>query len=281
MAVTARQNLFNGVNPYLQSLLQTPGTREQPSEWRTFHGQFIVNLTNTLNSELPSNYVAKNERSLQLWGESDGGIFTQIRIPDVSIFHRSPIKNPIDATIDVIEPTRRRILEKSIDPDQEIPDAVLIYERAGSNRRLVLRIELLSPSNKRGGEHERNYRLSRDETLKGNVPLLEIDFLHESGSPIPDAGNYPFYIAISDPRTDLLDTYEFNVNDALPAIHIPLAENDVFPVQFEKIYQLTYEIGRWGDDVDYEGLPKRLQKYSEADQQRIKEQRETILQEQK
>lgn len=72
MAVTARQNLFKGVNPYLQSLLQTPGTREQPSEWRTFHGQFIVNLTNTLNSELPSNYVAKNERSLQLWGESDG-----------------------------------------------------------------------------------------------------------------------------------------------------------------------------------------------------------------
>lgn len=294
MAIHVRQNLFAGVNPYLQSFLQTPGTHEEPSFWRSFHGQFIVILNQRINEHLPSGYRAMNERSLQIWGEADGGVQRQMRIPDVSVYQRLSVSQPPTMQNLTVLPTWEVAIETTFDEAQLFGDAVLIYQNVESKilGRLVTRIELLSPSNKEGGEHSGNYRKSREEVLKSLIPLLEIDFLHESIPPIYNIPLYPYSqdsspynILVNDPRPNvkLGKTRGFGakVHQSLSEIPIPLADEDVLLFNFDAVYQETYENNFWGDFVDYEDLPPRLESYHPDDQQRIHARRAEILSQQK
>ena len=88
--------------------------------------------------------------------------------------------------------------------DEDTPVAVLIY--AGSKP--VTRIEMLSPANKPGGSHFRDYATARDRALDAGLRLVEIDLLHERPpitTEIPsyrlgEADAYPYSILVSDPR---------------------------------------------------------------------------------
>lgn len=65
--------------------------------------------------------------------------------------------------------------------------------------------------------------------------------------------------------------YVIDVDSPLPSrVQIPLAGDDVIEFDFNRAYQYTFEIGRWGQHLDYAQPPRRFQSYSPADQERIK-----------
>jgi hypothetical protein len=134
MPIQAARNLFAGVNPHLNSLLQTPGTPDLISLWEGFHAAHIGYLADTLNQTLPSTYYAVSEQSQQ---STEDPYFSSI---------------------------------------------VIREQQSGD---VVTRLELLSPANKPGYAAYHAYRQKRIETLLTGVPLVEIDYLHET-SPIQD-----------------------------------------------------------------------------------------------
>src|SRR5258707_15191741 len=122
MAVSLRKNQYRGVNAHLHSMLQTPGTASDPSSWKSFHAQHIVNITEYLNAQLPEGYLAVNEQSLQILSETDGGLPLQTRpIPDSSIFRqrtqRAGARSQAGA---VAEPTWEAAVEQTLETDNSV-----------------------------------------------------------------------------------------------------------------------------------------------------------------
>jgi hypothetical protein len=282
MALHIKKNQYRGVNAHLHSTLQTPGTASDPSSWRSFHDQHVVNITEFLNARLPEGYVALNEPSLQILSEADGG-FTQTRPePDSSIFRRHPAHSTVSSQA-VAEPTWESSIEEMLATDSMV-DAVVI-RRVTTSRQWgepVTRIEVLSPSNKRGREHYSQYATSREGALLSGTSLVEIDYLHEIASPIRRLPVYPdhpdshaYYIAVNDLRKSLAQgkvrVYAFDVDSPIPTLPIPLAGEDSLPFDFGEVYDYTYERGPWYLIVDYDREPERFSTYGADDQRRIKE----------
>jgi hypothetical protein len=288
MAIRSRKNQYLGINAHLHSILQTAGTEGSPSAWPVFHGQYIIHLMESLNRQLPTGYIAVNEQSLQILGAENGGVPVK-RVPDITIYGEETGRTGRQRETAAV-PTWE-IITDITGSDESLVDAVVIYQQQGGHGlwgKAVTRIELLSPSNKRGGSNFPHYRIKRLETLKEGVPLIEIDYLHESISPIPQSPSYPtqpdshpYYIAVTDPRHDpsqvITRAYGFDVDHALPTITIPLAGSDEIPFDFGEPYQRAYELGPWYAVVDYEQEPVRFDTYREDDQQRIRARMQAVM----
>ncbi len=281
MSIHLRQNVYNGVNAHLHSVLQTPGTDESPSPWRGFHNQFITHIMEALNAALPPGYVAVNEQSLQILGETDGGIPIRSRpIPDVSVMQSGTAhKAQTQAAPDT--PTLELTVVETLAPDNSI-DAVRVYRQTEHSLwgRPVAHIELLSPSNMPGETNFVAYTTKRSATLRSTIPMIELDLLHESPSPIHkvplypmEVGSFAYAVIVSDPRRTAegrVRVYGFTVDAAMPTVTIPLVEEDELGFNFGDPYQAGYERGPWHKLVDYSQQPVRIETYHEQDQNRIK-----------
>jgi hypothetical protein len=151
----------------------------------------------------------------------------------------------------------------------------------------VTQIELLSPTNKQGEDYLQ-YREKRYAALKSDGALVELDFLHETppvvkGLPLyptqPDS--YPYTITVSDPTPSFeagtAQTYAFSVDTPLPTVAIPLGEGDQLQVDLNSIYDEVYaSLTAYSRRVDYDGLPLRFERYSSADQTRIRQRMATV-----
>ena len=282
MPIHARKNQYLGVNAHLHSLLQRPGTDENPSSWRGFHNQQITHLMEALNMHLPEGYIAVNEQSLQILGEIDGGIPIRRKpIPDIAIYQQQAVTTGERASEHgqaVV--TWETTLNETLVPDNTI-DAVVIYAQGEHEYwgKPVTQIELLSPSNKPGGTNYESYSAKRNQTLLSGVTLIEIDYLHETLSPIVDFPIYPqtsnsspFYIAISTPHPKpkgRVQAFGFRVDTPIPTLFVPLAEDQGIVFSFDDPYQTAYERGPWHVLVDYEQLPANFESYDTLDRQRI------------
>lgn len=287
MAIQSRKNQYIGVNAHLMSILQTRESGENPS-WRGFHNHYIARIMELLNAQLPSGYIAVNEESLQVLGEGDDEHPVIRRpVPDVTLY-KTGASSGASAEA-VTEPTWQAIVDER--PDSElIVFAAIVYQQQqgyGLWGKPITRIELLSSSNKRGGSNYVDYSRKRRETFLSGLPLVEIDLLHESRSPIAELPIYPknpdahaYSIAISDPRPSPSEVrvavYGFDVDNSFPTIPLPLAEEQVLPFDAGVAFNLAYETGPWRVIVDYEQLPVRFETYSEADQARIKARMQTV-----
>ena len=265
-------NPYKGINAHFNSFLQnTFGT------WATFHHDHITDLTRSLNAILPPNYYAVSEQSLQIQSvEPEKSPTTR---PDVSIFQKgSPSAFNGERNIS-ITPTLQVMADAVISEDEYLR-AVEIYHVVDKSRiQPVVRIEVLSPTNKTTEYH--GYLAMRRTTLKGGVFLLELDYLHETRSPfravLPDYTHhqeeaYPFYIATTDPHTDLMNFYCFHVNEQIPALEIPLAGGESVVLDFDAVYQQTADQDRRATLlVNYAEEPANFASYSPADQQQIRQ----------
>jgi hypothetical protein len=143
-------------------------------------------------------------------------------------------------------------------------------------------IELLSPSNKPGGQDAQQYKDRRLALLQSNIVFVEVDLLHESPPTFEGIANYraqepeahPYRISIIDPRPVFMDglgfTYEFDVDALFPPVTIPLNADDLLEFDFGVGYHTVLEMQGYAEDyVDYTQLPERFDRYSEADQARI------------
>jgi Protein of unknown function (DUF4058) len=150
----------------------------------------------------------------------------------------------------------------------------------GKLGRIVTRIELLSPSNKRGGGGSSAYQARRFEALEMGVPLIEIDLLHELPPVVlhhpiypHEVGSHPYMIVINDPRPNfelgLARVFGFGVDEALPTLEIPLEGDDVLAFGFDKTYQQAFVSRRYQNLLDYGQPPVRFATYGAEDQARI------------
>jgi uncharacterized protein DUF4058 len=279
--IVSLKNLYTGINPHLQSLLQTPGRPGYVSKWPGFHSLHIAYIVDSLNQQLPPQYTAVMEQSLQIRAEDVGASpKTKLPEPDVTIYGMG---NPGASVASPVETVWSLALEDTLDMTEDYVKGVVIRQSQEDDDygKPVTRIELLSPSNKPEHVGYDAYRRGRIDALFSGLPLIELDYLHETPPPVM---NYPLYpqnrkafaykIFVSDPRPDRerrAIAFGFGVGSPFPLINIPLGGEDILSFDFGAVYQHTYFAGRWGRIMNYARPPVRLETYSHADQERIRE----------
>lgn len=251
----ASRNLYHGVNAHLMSAVQ--------AEYgdRAFYTVFLVKLMLMLNRYLPDHYRAKLDDSHcppeHYSGNGKPALKRQRRFDE-------PVVAEPDLYIPVMEA-------------EETSLAVVICETMTS--RPVTRINVLSTRDKLLEEKRAEYRERRLQFIRSGLGLVEIDFMHETRPMLyalprypADSGATAYYVAVTDPRTsDKTAIYRFGVDQPIPTISVPLLYGVEMPCDMDKVYQETFEEGRFGDDVDYRQVPFRLNAYSPSDQQKIRE----------
>jgi len=279
------KNQYLGINAHLHSYWQADG------DWSEFHTSYIVDVTKALKMQLlPLGYTAGIEKSLQIRRldkpDSEPKSDLTIYDPDpVRPFVRAgaPLVGDYDAVLDLPD-----ILDYEEEPAEF--RAIALYEaKAGGERgEPVAWIELLSPSNKPGGQHAHEYLLKRRKLLDSALVFVEVDYLHESPatfSRIPSyrargrsrllsPGAHPYRILVIDPRPMIsegkLYLHQFDVNDPIPTVTIPLNADDILKFDFGAPYHRTVQEALFTYEfVDYSTLPVNFDRYRERDQARI------------
>lgn len=275
MTIQLRKNQYQGVNAHLHSYFQSH------SGWKSFHNAHITDLARVIAAHLPEGYTVDIEQSLQIEIES----YKERTEPDVTIYQSEHRQNEsqLQPSSSGLPTLTLPLTETLLMEEERYRNAIVIYRSEGQVLgKPVTRIELLSPTNKSGRGREL-YIDKREFALRGGLPLVEVDYLHESPPAARNIPNYrrgdpeshPYMIIISDPRPSLdegqTQVYGFDVDAPIPQVKIPLADRDTLPLNFDAVYHQTFEsLPAYGQRVDYEQLPERFETYSEADQQRIK-----------
>jgi hypothetical protein len=113
------------------------------------------------------------------------------------------------------------------------------------------------------------------------VPLIEIDYLHESPSVVSrlphyptHPRSYPYSILVTDPRPvwnqGSLRAYGFGVGEILRMFPLPLAGDEMLFFDLNPVYARTFLGGRWGTFFDYTDEPERMHTYRADDQAAIR-----------
>ncbi len=233
---------FPGMDPYIESWI-----------WEDFHARLIPAIYDKLNPALPKRYIASTELYITQVDPSNDDEQFPLTGPDLHIAERetafsgaavATAEAPINTTIALISRKRRYI--KIVDQEE---------------RRVVTVIEVLSPSNKTGGDNGEAYRLKRQEFLGGEVSLVEIDLLRSGqrpplGEPVPAITDYYILVHRSWRRTRLA-IWPFSVREAIPPVHVPL-DPDVQDVVLDlrSCIDHVYDFGRYGEQFDYSRPPR-------------------------
>ncbi|MEZ4863131.1 MAG: DUF4058 family protein [Caldilineaceae bacterium] len=295
--VRSIKNQYLGINAHLHSHWQTVGG------WSDFHSAHITDLSKTLKAQLlPMGYTTEIEPSLQIrrvddsrdWPESDITIYDLLR-------DHTPVLTPATTSSATLAPLSLLIEDA---PVSEKPyGAVAVYEyipRKRDRGEPVAWIELLSPANKGKSEDAATYVQKRHTILQSGLVFIEIDYLHETPSTFARLANYsahltngnhgsdasakahPYRIVVLDPRPDLRQGQaylaEFDVDEPIPTVPIPLNAGDQLHFDFGAPYRKTVEEELYGlEFVDYRELPLHFNRYSKDDQARIAVRMVTVL----
>jgi hypothetical protein len=289
------RNQYHGINAHLHSYWQSEGG------WHSFHGNHIADLLRSLRAALlPMGYTADLESSLQV-----RRLDQRLDEPesDVTIFDPHPVRPflPIDQRMHgsgvLILPVPEVLQEPPLSENEFA--AIAIYKLVHRERDQgtpVAWVELLSPANKGGSQDAVTYREKRSHLIHSGLVFVELDYLHESGSTLGRLANYyvrrrqpapvdahPYRIAVIDPRPNF-DTgkayiAEFDVEQPIPTVTIPLNGDDALRFNFDQPYQKSYTETLYGLElVDYSQLPQHFDRYSPADQARIANRMVAVLQ---
>lgn len=282
--VASVKNQYLGINAHLHSFWQKMGG------WKEFHTSHIVDLTRTLKQELlPLGYTAGIEDSLQIRrSETEEGRPES----DIAIHDRDPIRSllPYSGAATIADKAEILTISDLLLDYEELSEYRAIAIRSQRNERqdgsLVAWIELLSPSNKL--QDVNLYRTKRLDLLKIGVVFIELDYLHESPPTFnripnyagwrrrswPSPHSHPYRIFVIDPRPELYEGtavhYEFDVDEPIPTVKIPLNDNDVLTFDFGPAYHKTLAETFFAYEfVDYAQYPVNFERYSPEDRQRI------------
>lgn len=295
MAIQSLKNQYIGVNAHLHSRLQN-----MPAGWEIFHGNHVTHLGEAIYRILPRGYIVDTERSMQIreyhptTGEPVIVKKPRRPQPDITISSTAPsLSSATSTSISAASvPTLLLPAIETVGVDEEIYlTAIAIRELETEGKEIgepVAWIELLSPTNKLGiGAFQ--YIEKRFSTLQAGIIIVELDYLHQTPSPITkvpsyldsERGAYPYTAIVTDPHPSLQEgetrVYGFGVEQELPTIIIPLLGNDKITLDLGQVYRHTYEsTNSYSSRVDYEREPEHFDTYSPADQARIKQRMRTV-----
>lgn len=237
---------FPGMDPYLEK------------HWRDVHARLIIYACDQMQRHLPGELLARVEE--RVFVESDEGSERSV-YPDVRVIEHG---GPAAATalaepgIEIAEPwlIHSRQAEPATETFIEITDV-------GTGGRVVTVIEFLSQANKQPGDGQEKYLQRQEEMRLGKVNLVEIDLLRSGqrvfmapAERIPHARRTPYQACVWRTRKpDRWEHYAFPLARPLPAIRIPLREQDAdVLLHLQPLIEQCYENGRY-QTLDYSQSP--------------------------
>jgi Protein of unknown function (DUF4058) len=275
--VRSLKNQYLGINAHLHSFWQAVGG------WNNFHNRHIGDLAGLLRLQLlPMGYTAVIEESLQVRRVDNS---TSRPRSDILLGDREK-SDPYSVQSGTAFQAELTVAELVAEVDEEKPyRALAIYEHANDDPihgDPVGWIELLSPTNKGSGEDANAYLNKRRDLLESGLVFVEIDYLHETSStflllkdyPAHQQGAHPYRIVVLDPRPNFrsgpAQPSEFDVDQPIPTVQIPLNRGDVLSFDFGAAYRKTFEEMAYGlEYINYRELPMNFERYSADDQARI------------
>lgn len=179
MTIRSRFNQYQGINAHFQSYAQN--TRDG---WTSFHAAHIIHLADEISRLLPLGYEVAPEASLQIrLIDPETGLENRPRYPapDITIW-QTPDYTPTASlsTHPMAIPVMTRPALEMLDQEEYL--TAIVIQREGIP---LVRLELLSPTNKTDKELRGKYVSKRDIALQTGTVLVEIDYVHESPTLIP------------------------------------------------------------------------------------------------
>ncbi len=232
---------FPGMDPYLES------------HWGDVHHSLITYARDQLQTVLPTGLRARVEERVCV--ESTEGVVRSL-YPDLRIVERERGRRPSGSPSSgpaVAEPLLISLDEPATEGSIEILEA-------GSGKRVITVVEVLSWSNKLPGEGQDKYLQKRRELKAAGVSLVEIDLLRTGKRllPVPQgrlpASHRTTYQAwVSRGRQPLVvAVYPMPLRARLPVLSIPLRETDAdVPLDLPALLEQCYRNGGYDDDLDY------------------------------
>ena len=235
------QSPFPGMDPFLEN-----------EEWEDFHTRFNTAISESLSMQVEPRYVVRIERRVYVEHTSDeiGGV----RRADVAILASGSAGGSLETSPGVAA-TAIAPVECILPVPEEIRETYLVI-RERESAEVVTVIETLSPGNKRsGGDGRREYLRKRDELLRSQVHLVELDLLR-GGDRLPTVNRLPsgdFHAIVSRRQSrPRAQAYVWTIRDPLPTIQIPLKEGDSeVPLDLQSVFATVYSRARYDLSIDY------------------------------
>lgn len=232
---------FPGMDPYLEGAL-----------WTTLHHGLGTEIVRQLAPKLRPRYIALPVERFVLDMSSGVTVSTASIYPDVSV---------AEASSQARDPSRPAAVAAPLRLSTVIPEAVphvSIEIRDTRERQLVTAIEILSPTNKRGGGR-REYLTKRQRILLSAVHLMEIDLLR-TGERVPmqqELPEQPYFIFLSRAEDrPLTDVWPIALSEPLPPVPVPLLAGDVDVVlDLQAAFTAAYDLPGYDLIVDYTQPP--------------------------
>ncbi len=234
---------FPGMDPYI----------EAPFLWSDFHLCMLAAMREALNAVLPAGYVAAAD--VHVWSDDpDKEEAVLLGRRDVPIVEEGSHNGGVATAVQHATAPRVGRLPEARKRTRRY---LRIHELQTS--RVITVIELLSPSNKTPGKDQDVYLSKRDEYLATGTNLVEIDLLRSGKRPPP--GDEPpladyCYLISRSWEFPSFGIWPIDLQDALPDLHVPLAENESDAiVPMRNCLDRCYDGGRYSVRINYKKPP--------------------------
>jgi len=201
---------FPGMNPYLEAI------------WHDFHERFLPAAAAFLVPQVRPRYIVLIDETVYLHDIPQDDL-RLIGRPDVSVVRGEGATTRAAAAAGVLEAPAQVLL-----PEQDVESLSYLSILDRESREVVTVIELLSPTNKRPGEHRAQYLAKRSAVRQSDAHLVEIDLLR-CGQMMPAKGRpactYSVLVSRADHRPQA-DFWPFGLRDPLPIVPVPLRIGD-------------------------------------------------------
>jgi hypothetical protein len=223
------------------------------SHWGDVHHSLITYARDQLQSVLPTDLRARVEERVLV--ESTACVARSL-YPDLRIVERERERRPSGS------PSRGpAVTEPLLIPlDESATEGYLEIREAGSGKRVITVLEVLSLSNKLPGEGQDKYLHKRRELKAAGVSLVEIDLLRTgkrllpvAPGRLPASHRTPYQVWVSRGWQPLVvAVYPVPLRARLPVLSIPLRETDAdVPLDLQALLEQCYRHGGYDDDLDY------------------------------
>jgi hypothetical protein len=233
---------------------------EHPGLWPGVHNRLITAIADDLVPKVAPKYFVDVEQQTYLTAAA--GDLAVIR-PDVLVGRTASRRRnprPPQPAVAVAEPEVGVVEMDVVVPVEVKVDDWFLEIRTAATNKLVTAIEVLSPTNKSGGDGRKEYLRKRRHIFKTRTNLVQIDLLR-GGRPMPLTSQQPmqgsYRILVSRgatrPRAKL---YAFGVRHPIPPIPIPLLPKDPEPsLDLGAVLHALYDRARFDLRLDYTKPP--------------------------
>jgi hypothetical protein len=232
---------FPGMDPYLEG-----------SPWISVHVQLSAEIARQLAPKLRPRYLALTAERMVLEVPDNVGVVATSLYPDIGVTRTGVERAGPAASALAPGP-----LQLATVVPARVPH-VTVEIRDTARRQLVTAIEILSPTNKRGGR--RAYLARRRHLLLSTAHLVEIDLLRRGRrvpmcEPLPAA---PYFVLVSrEEKRPVLDVWAIQFADPLPVVKIPLLPGDAdVDLNLQQSLTNVYDLVGYDLAIDYRQPPE-------------------------